>query len=494
MTVLPIAARELLAAARRPGMYRARLWFALLAVVITNVVLAFASISGSRQAGAGLFRILAWGTFGMCAFAGVLLTAEAIAGEQREGTLGLLFLTELRGVDVVSGKLIAAGVNAFGGVLAMIPVAAVAWILGGVEAVEFGRVVLVLLNTLALSLSLGLWVSSWLGTAGRNLAMTAGVVAVMQGVPFLSSGLAMMDALTTPVPGRFGWSLGLQHGLVWVLLGWTSYRLPRVWTLQAGAGVGAELPWAARLAGVEAERWWSERRRRLDPHLLAVNPVQALAVRQLRAGRLIPALVVLSLVLQVGVMVTGINLSWGLFGFNATHLTIVPLEILYAWHACAFFSEVRREGTAELLLTTPLTDREMISGQLSALRRAFRVPLVVWGMGTFLLALVPLVMGAATGAPGAVPVGGMAACAYAGVTLVVAMHALEWAGFWFALTQRTPLSAFGWTAILVGLVPLLVPCVPVPLTHYLQSAWFRGNFFLNLRSILQGRRLGIGGS
>ncbi|HQU46125.1 MAG TPA: hypothetical protein PK867_25150, partial [Pirellulales bacterium] len=42
-----------------------------------------------------------------------MLTADCISSERREGTLGLLFLTDLRGHDVVLGKLVVAGLGAF---------------------------------------------------------------------------------------------------------------------------------------------------------------------------------------------------------------------------------------------------------------------------------------------------------------------------------------------------------------------------------------------
>jgi len=43
------------------------------------------------------------------ACAACALTADTLSGESREGTLGLLFLTDLRSWDVTLGKLASAG-------------------------------------------------------------------------------------------------------------------------------------------------------------------------------------------------------------------------------------------------------------------------------------------------------------------------------------------------------------------------------------------------
>ena len=87
------------------------------------------------------FGILA---LGFCLLAGIFLTADCLSEEKRDGTLGLLFLTDLRGYDVVLGKLIATSVHAVYGLLAIFPVLALPLLMGGVTGGEFWRVVLVL--------------------------------------------------------------------------------------------------------------------------------------------------------------------------------------------------------------------------------------------------------------------------------------------------------------------------------------------------------------
>ena len=57
--------------------------------------------------GTGIFGVLKWMGMIYACGAGVFLTADCLSEEKREGTLGLLFLTDLRGHDVALGKLLA---------------------------------------------------------------------------------------------------------------------------------------------------------------------------------------------------------------------------------------------------------------------------------------------------------------------------------------------------------------------------------------------------
>ena len=95
---------------------------------------------------------------GYCLAYGRRSTADCLSQEKREGTLGLLFLTDLKGHDVVLGKLVATSVRGFYGLLAVFPVLAVPLLLGGTTSGEFWRVVLVLMDTFLFSLAIGILV------------------------------------------------------------------------------------------------------------------------------------------------------------------------------------------------------------------------------------------------------------------------------------------------------------------------------------------------
>src|SRR5947207_2311731 len=103
MPFWPVAAREARSAARAPRTYAWR-------AVVTAIGIAIVPISlwlsrSAASPGRALFIALSGTAFVYCLFGGVLRTADAIAEEKRENTLGLLFLTDLKVSDVISGKL-----------------------------------------------------------------------------------------------------------------------------------------------------------------------------------------------------------------------------------------------------------------------------------------------------------------------------------------------------------------------------------------------------
>src|SRR5207249_6437205 len=180
MSFLPIVERELRAAARRKSTYRIRSWTALLAVVVSFCSLMVLWLARGRGSlGHPLFTYLTGYAFGLCLLAGVFLTADCLSEEKREGTLGLLFLTDLHGYDVVLGKFVAMLVNALYGLLALLPITAFPLLLGGVTGGEFWRRALALINALFVSLAAGIWVSALVRAAPRAMGHALGLILLL---------------------------------------------------------------------------------------------------------------------------------------------------------------------------------------------------------------------------------------------------------------------------------------------------------------------------
>ena len=258
MTFLPIVDRELRVAARRPATYWTRLLFAIAGAGIVSLALLFAAAAQTGASGIGgwLFYFLSLLALGFSAFAGVFLTADCLSEEKREGTLGLLFLTDLKGYDVVLGKLMARSLSAAYGLLAIFPVLAITLTMGGVTAGEFWRITLVFLNTIFFSLAAGMFVSSLSQQDNRATAGAAGLIVFIGGalplVEFVlnKAGLAVRFALSLPSPltawqlafdapfrmwGRsFGDSLLLAQASSWLFLGLACLLLPNL--LQSDGG------------------------------------------------------------------------------------------------------------------------------------------------------------------------------------------------------------------------------------------------------------------
>ena len=454
--------------ARRWGTFWLRSGVALGLIVAATWIFLVARNESEREIGQIIFYVLTGASLAYCLLAGLRSTADCLSEEKREGTLGLLFLTDLRGYDVVVGKLVANSLNAFYGVLAVVPVLGVPLLMGGVTPGEFGRVALVLVNTLFFSLSVGMFASAISKSNRKAIAATFFVLLVFAGgFPAVGAWIARINmawpvepaylipspvytyacALAKPFsiqPELFYWSLGIIHGLGWLFLGLASGIAPRAWQ--------------DRPAGARGQRWrerwqnWvhggSEERRRFRENLLQVNAFFWLAARpRQRVAWVWGALVCVACVWIWGVIkyrddwfdkpiyiTTALVLNWMLKGWVASE-------------AARQLTEDRRIGALELLLSTPLSVRDILAGQRLALQRQFLGPVVVVLCAGFLMWI------AGTDSTGD-PSSEWGSLWIAGMTMFVAdLVALYWIGMWLGLSARNPKRAFTGAILRVLLVP-----------------------------------------
>ena len=183
MNVLPLVDRELRVALRRSLHYRLRLAAGGGGIMVTFWL---ATVS-SGKLGHTLLQFITGIIFVFAVFAGILLTADSLSQEKREGTLGLLFLTDLQSADVVFGKLVAKAVVPFFTLLATFPALAICVLFGGVTGGEFWRLNLVLANTLFYSLATCLVTSLFCQEQRRaHLAALFGILFFAGAVPALA--------------------------------------------------------------------------------------------------------------------------------------------------------------------------------------------------------------------------------------------------------------------------------------------------------------------
>src|SRR5256886_11502729 len=161
MRLLPIVEREVRVAARRRTTYALRLLAATAALAVT-LWLCLLPTQGQPPTALGksLFTALSIMAFAYSLLIGPFLTADCISSEKRDGTLGLLFLTVLRGWDVVLGKWAATSLAGFYGLLAVLPALAIPLLIGGVTPGEYGRTALAVVNAILFSLTAGMFVSA----------------------------------------------------------------------------------------------------------------------------------------------------------------------------------------------------------------------------------------------------------------------------------------------------------------------------------------------
>jgi ABC-type transport system involved in cytochrome c biogenesis permease component len=461
MTLLPIVERELRVAARQRGTFWLRGLVAFGVIVVATWIFLVAANESQRELGKVIFYALTGGMMLYCLLAGVRATADCLSEEKREGTLGLLFLTDLRGYDVVFGKLVANSLAVFYGVLAVVPVLAIPLLMGGVSGGEFGRVALVLVNTLFFSLSAGMLASAVCQNHRAAVGLTLlFILLFVAGGPLLGLWLAWKQnwggkyefafLFSSPVYSYFAafdkmlprgagngfyWSVGIGHGLGWALLALASWLVPRSWQDKAAVDGGWRGRTRAWLEGDAATR------REFRARLLDRNAFFWLATRP----RLRTVWAWIPLALAVGIW------GWGLYQLGRDWLDIgiyIATAILLSttmkgWigaEAGRRLIQDRKSGALELLLSTPLSVPDIMRGQRLALQRQFLRPVLVLLGASGLMAFA--------GANSSTLNGGDRPYWYWGWVAGLVMFgadvvALYWLGMWTGLAVRNSRHAFG---------------------------------------------------
>ena len=523
MTFLPIVERELRVASRRRGTYWLRLLVTLSLVLIATFIFLVQRNEPQHVIGQIIFYFLTGGLGLCCLGAGVVFTADCLSEEKREGTLGLLFLTDLRGYDVVIGKLTANSLAVFYCVIAVLPVLAIPLLMGGVAGGEFGRISLVVVNTLFLSLCAGMLASAICrGARGAKIVAVALVLLVAAGSPALGlffywlnnwrggyppgfllpspvfSYVAGVDsALTRGIGKSFYLSLGIVHGVAWVFLGLASWIAPRSWQDRASSRAGATRHELIR-TGLEGD---SEMRHAFRTRLLNRNAFYWLATRPRSRAFWAWAPLVLAAAAW----------TWGIYEFGrdwldpAVYVTTgfllsVTMKGYIGAEAGRRLIEDRKIGAMELLLSTPMSVRQILHGQFLALQRQFMLPVLVM----FVVDLW-LVVSGLSGRNLSSPSGQ----SYwiwmwlAGMMMFVAdVTTLYWLGMWTGLAMRNPKHAFGATIVPVlalpwiglGVVMTIIELLPYDLRQPFRwdgfplLVWFAFGIVVDLLFSLTARR------
>ncbi len=468
MTLLPIVFRELRVASRRRGTYWSRVLTAVAATGAGIIVYIFNHDDTPHNLARVLFETVSWGAFIYCLLTGIRSTADCVSEEKRDGTLGLLFLTDLKGYDVVAGKLVATSLNSFYGLTAIFPVLAIPLLMGGVTNGEFWRIAMVLANTFFFSLAVGMLMSAVCESARKAMAFTFIVLIffsvglglmqliswvershdVSQFLAVLNPAYSLMEAVDAQyAPGwkEFWWSAALVHGVAWTCLLVASLIVPRSW--QDRPTGTAKTGWRAqwRLLAYGASHARREFRRRLLGH----NAFYWLAARD----RLKPAYVWCTLAAGAAVWVwAAIEFSndWTFDFFFYSILFNVMFKLWVASESGRRLGDDRKLGSLELILSTPISIPEILYGQFLALRRQFLGPL----LAVLVLEATLLVASLRSSETDS----SLVACYvmfWIGGTIMLLgdLAALMLVGMWVSLTAKNPNRATGITVARVLVLP-----------------------------------------
>ena len=464
MFLPPIVDRELRVAARRKATFHIRAFAAGAAIVVwVALFLLLEDAPGLSGQGLFLFNAINIMALAFCLLSGVLLTADCVSEERREGTLGLLFLTDLRGIDVILGKLAANTLNGVYALLAVLPILGLPLLMGGVTFDEFSRRILALLGTMALSLTLGMAVSTSCRDARKSLGYSLLALATVVGTPWLLYWT--LDLLSTPTTeillignpihviawaaetrfslpagaARFWQSLIVLVIAALALIVWAGFKLPRVWrsaspaTKSPAPAPPSAIPFRrprVTLRAIESQR---------------LPPFQWLVMREISLSRTAVILLAILLTIHAGFSIASVSDHSDMTAFfgslavaYATHLI---LKLFLAVEAVRRLNEDRRSGALEQLLVTPLPVSSILAGMRRALALKFRIPAILAGVsGVFLI--LQLIGMASIG-----DMDGEAFCIFlfaylGGIALIpLDFSAIAWSGMLSGLREKSPKRA-----------------------------------------------------
>lgn len=409
-TLWPVLERELRVAARRAQTWRLRWLTAAGATSVLLLLVWYFGRSGvktaSGQVGSVVFHTISGLIAVWALFLGCQRTADSLGKERREGTLGLLFLTDLNGWSVAGGKLFAAALDTVFQLVAVVPVLVVPVLLGGVGIRQLLLLLLALGNGLLLSLVSGL-LASLLSrdprqAAGLGVAWILGLICIPWGV------FAFLTSLEVPwTPLEASWILlaspsipfiaasasvpmmpfgnWLEPGLIAVavqmamsgMMFWITARWVRV-AWQEGGGPG----WRLRIQRLALWLRFGGTRRRLSwrRRCLEEGAWDWLSLRDVWKPWM-PWILVAAFIFIEAASILGVGLR-GTLGTPSGVVAMVFHTLFVIWvagEAAITLSEQRLAGAFELLMTTGLSGPEILAGQGRVLRRILFMPLAALG-------------------------------------------------------------------------------------------------------------------
>jgi ABC-type transport system involved in multi-copper enzyme maturation permease subunit len=395
MACLPLIERELRVALRKQRPAQGRLKIAALATGGSMLFLLFGALTNDRGAGRSLEQLLCVAGLYFVLRA-PMLTAGALAEERRNQTLGLLFLSGLGAWEVFVSKFLSSALIAFTNLLAIFPMLALPFLIGGVSYELFLAIICALPTLMLFALAISLLASVLTRDDGTAVVL-ANVLGVMLCalMPAIYLTQTHFSLLARPSPWWLCLSPAYGPYLVWRGFGsgfhlaqqaefWQNLTMTLGWSALAlfSAALTLKRVWREREEAEDVGGWrkqWREfvhgnheSRQRLGRLCLDENPFVWLAGRDRQPatlGRLV-----------VGGIVLVWLLCWAIWpaewpSVPNFFITATLLNIVLGWLARQTAAQEiglgRRDGTYELLLTTPLDPSDIVWGSLEALRWHF---------------------------------------------------------------------------------------------------------------------------
>ena len=406
INVWPVVQRELREGARRSVNHRLRFLSAGVGTLLLWIIVGHSDRPATQLGGwlmGGLHTLL----LGLIFLIVPALTADCIAREKREGTLGLLFLTPLSAGGIVAGKALALALRALTLWLAVLPILAIPFMTGGITWFDAFSALSLEFCAAVLCLAAGLLASSLARqrSAAFFLAFLFGGIFL-----FIFSQVFMLILVCAwrgfdSLKGHRWWQIGLDGMAIFTGLqdmrgafGWSSIAtfspaLSKIWSClcwTSPLGVLLVFYVVARFAAGRVKRSWQDKipsprreslirryctplfRRRFQRHMqrtLDWNPIAWLQQYSWKAR----------------LSKWGLGLLFALVEFVVFHAwpadnsalalasgpLLATLGAIYTFDGVSGFLEEKRSGALELLLVTPISVNKLIFGRAWGLWKQF---------------------------------------------------------------------------------------------------------------------------
>ncbi len=407
--IWPVVDRELRAGARRPFNHWLRVAGALggVGVFCLSAWNAPVTIVGSRIF-FGIHRLLM--LLILCVVPAI--TADCIARERREGTLGLLFLTPLQAWEIVVGKVLVQVLKALTLWLAVVPVLAIPFLMGGVgrrelvsqlstelcagmfclaagivasSLTEKRATAFVLAFAFAAALVFGLTAERWWTLLRWKPQTFAYVISGWQRLVTVPGSAGMgYYFVPRPFPPAFvlaGPKLAVIS--LWPLEERFLFALLVLWGCVRFAGFCVEKSWKDKLPSARSENWAkiycapvfrrrfaSQMRRTLEWNPIAWLQQYSWKARLTKWGLCLAFTVLMCMASEprdVGEII------------ERESIVLAVLAAAYTYAGVNGFLQEKKSGALELILVTPLTVDQIIFGRVWGLwKQFFPAALLLW--------------------------------------------------------------------------------------------------------------------
>jgi hypothetical protein len=182
------------------------------------------------------------------------------------------------------------------------------------------------------------------------------------------------------------------------------------------------------------------------------DPIEFLTQKQRGIRSTIWAAALVGLFLRFGVIVL---MPFGVRAFLQWLPSNLISGALLAWAMTRFMIETRRSGALELLMTSPVGARTIVSGQWNALKQSLRWPLLLM-LFPYLLQISTVGWSASPSWPLDQMIRQWAFIFFGLINTFFGIAALCWTGIWFGFKARSQVAAIIWTVAVAKGVPFFI--------------------------------------